>query len=236
MTPPRFPPILATALAISAVAVAPAVAQTGDEPAERPERRGFERRYIDADAYRSDRVLLRDWPALERLLAGSRALEAAVAGDDQTLSAELLAEFRARVDSLSESPLPDFLAARADTVRAAIEAIGASIDRAEASLDTIPPRARPTGGEGVNAPERQRTLVTGNTAVTVPAGVEVGGRDTLPTAEVGGEPRTFVDLVALALADLDRLVHLVRTAGEPLSPETEADGTEAAEGTAKPEG
>ncbi|MDX1624236.1 MAG: hypothetical protein R3199_09670 [Gemmatimonadota bacterium] len=209
MSTRKFPPLLAV-LALIALA-APASAQ---EPAsEEREAPGFERKYIDASAYRGDPVLLRDWPALSRTLQWTRRLEAAVAQDDRTLSADLIEGFRARIDSLERSPRPAFLETRADSVDTALGSIRARLDSAEASLAALPPEAKPTGEEADNAPDRQRTLVTGNTAVTVPAGVRVGEADTLPAAELEGEPENFVDHLALALAGLDRLVHLVRTAG-----------------------
>lgn len=214
MTPRTFPPWIAL-LGIALLAPAStALAQAGDSTA--PE--GFDRRYIDASSRRSNPVLLHDWEGLTRLLAWTRRLESAVAEEDETVSAELIEEFRARVDTLAAGPVPDFLTARRDSVAARIAAIGERIDAAEAALAALPPEVRPTGEAGENAPDRQRTLVTGHTAVTVPAGVAVGDRDTLPKAAIeGGEPANFLDHLALALSELDGLVHLVRAASPGVS-------------------
>lgn len=203
-----------TALSM-AIPAAPALAQTPDTTAAE----GFTRRYIDAQARRSSRVLLRDWPELSGLLAWTRRLETAVVDDDETLSAELIGEFRARVDTLASRPLPEFLSARRDSVAATFASIGDRLDRAEMALEAAPRTVRPEEGAASNAPDRKRTLVTGNTSVTVPAGVAVGDADTLPRAAIeGDEPTNYLDLVALALADLDRLVHLVRKArDEPVN-------------------
>lgn len=194
-----------------AIPAAPALAQSADD--------GFTRRHIDAEARRSNRVLLRDWPELSGLLAWTRRLEAAVVDDDETLSAELIGEFRARVDSLASRPVPEFMTSRRDSVNGMFGSIRGRLDRAEAALEAAPPTVRAEEGAAPNAPDRKRTLVTGRTAVTVPAGVAVGDADTLPRAAIEGEePQNYVDLVALALADLDRLVHLVRKAGsEPVN-------------------
>src|SRR5688500_4458406 len=160
-------------LAILTLLGVPAAVSGQEDPPAEP----FERRYIDAESRRSDAPLLLDWPELNRLVRWSRAVESAVAAPDSGLPGELLAAFRTRVDSLAAAPLPGFLAARRDSVRATIDALRADLDAAEAALKAPPAEVRPTGGEADNAPSRQRTLVTGGTAVTVPAGVAVGGRD-----------------------------------------------------------
>lgn len=219
------PLLLLTAMLVagSPVAAQEAPADTAPE--------GFERLYIRAADRRSDPVLLRDWPELTRLVRWAKGLEAAVASEDDSLSGALVGEFRARLDSLAEAPLPKVLEASRDSVQAVIAAIRSDLDRAEESLTTAPRGVSFAGGVAANAPERQRTLVTGNTAVTVPAGVAVGAPDTLPTAEVGAEPvAPFVEMIDQALSDLDRLVHLTRIAGRPgegVSSETPA-GTERA--------
>ncbi len=211
--------VLVGALGGLAVAVAPAAAQVSPPGGAGPER--FAPRYIDPAGYRSDEgALLRDWPALARLVVWSRGLEQAVADADETLSAELVTGFRARVDSLAGAPVPPFLGARADSVRAVLTRVQADLEKAEERLAPLPPAPapEPTGGRASNEADRQRTLITGNTAVTVPAGVAVGQADTLPEAEPveGAEGReTYVDLVARALVDLDGLVHLTRTVGRP---------------------
>jgi len=181
------------------------------EPAS-PE--GFRRQYLDADAYRTrTTATLAQWPALGELVRGSRELEAAVAEDDQTLSGELLMAFREGVDSLSATPLPAFMEPQADSVHATLDSLAAHLARAEAWLGALPPAPTPTDGETSNEIDRRRTLVTGRTAVTVPAGVQVGSEDSLPTAELADQEENFIDLLNLALADLDLLVHLARTAG-----------------------
>lgn len=211
MTSTRFPLRFAIPL-VGFLALAHAAPAAAQEPGPEDEPRTFERKYIDATDYRSDPVLLQDWAELTRLLRWTRRLEFAVAEEDATFPADLIVGFRARIDTLSGEPLPEFLASRTDTIRATFESIRGKLARAEAALDELaPPPTKPTGERAANTPDRERTLVTGRTAVTVPAGVVVGRNDTLPAAEVGGEPVSFVDLVALALADLDRLVHLVRT-------------------------
>lgn len=184
-----------------------AVAQEAASP------ESFEREYLRSDAYRTGTTTLAEWPALGGLVRGSRQLEAAVAGDDQTLSGELLVAFREDVDSLAAAPLPAFMEPRADSVRATLDSLAAHLARAEAWLGALPPAPTTTDGEALNEAERRRTLVTGRTAVTVPAGVRVGSEDSLPTAELAGEEENFIDLLNLALADLDLLVHLARTAG-----------------------
>ncbi|HUP02109.1 MAG TPA: hypothetical protein VM737_11385 [Gemmatimonadota bacterium] len=209
---------------------APLAGQTPDHPEapSRPDARtvGFEREYLDASAYRSQRVLLRDWPALTSLVRWSGRLEAALAEEDATFSAELLAEFRARVDSLAKRPLPDFLEPEAEGVRGHFTAIDTILDRAEASLGTLPAPAI-AAGETPNAPERRRTLVTGRTAVTVPAGVRVGSADSLPTAELLEQELNFTDYVALALTELDGLVHLVRDVGREAGEEDAGEAPDA---------
>lgn len=186
----------------------PALAQSGAEDSE-----GFRRQYLQVDAYRTGDAILHQWPSLGALVRWSRELERAVAEDDQTLSGELLASFRARVDSFATEPLPAFMEPNADSVGVALDSLQSHLDRADAWLEALPPAPETTDGEAVNEANRRRTLVTGSTAVTVPAGVRVGTEDSLPTAELPGEEENFLDLVNLALADLDRLVHLVRTTG-----------------------
>lgn len=196
--------------AVTVVAPGQSAAQATDSTGS-TDSETFTRRHIDAQARRSHRVLLRDWPELTRLLAWSRRLETAVTAEDQTLSAELVEEFRARVDTLASRPVPEFLAARSDSVEATFASIRSRLDRAGEALEARPASVRPEEGTAPNASDRKRTLVTGETSVTVPSGVAVGDRDTLPRARIeGGETGNYVDLVALALADLDRLVHLVR--------------------------
>jgi hypothetical protein len=221
MKPGRSPSIrllAALALAVLVVLVAPRTL-SAQEASETPG--SFERTYIDAGAYRGAQTLLHDWPELTRLVVGARRLEAAVSQADQTLSAELLAEFRSRVDSLRAQAPPPFLGARADSVRAALDGLARALAAADASLAAMP-EAQVTPQEGAASADaaRQRTLVTGSTAVTVPAGVAVGSaRDSLPSVTFEeGESLTFVDRVALALVELDRVVHLTRTAGAEASP------------------
>ncbi len=207
LPPLRMLPLLG-ALLPALAGVAPAGAQ---EPAP-PE--GFRRQYLQAEAYRTETTAtLAKWPALGELVRESRELETAVAGDDQTLSGELLVAFRVGVDSLAARPLPAFMEPQADTVRATLDSLAAHLARAEAWLGALPPAPSATNGEAPNEAERERTLVTGRTAVTVPAGVRVGSEDSLPTAELPGEEENFLDLLNRALSDLDLLVHLTRTAG-----------------------
>lgn len=205
------------------------------ETAEPP--KSFERIYIDADEYRGVQTLLHDWPELTRLVVWARGLESAVGEADQTLSAELLADFRIRVDSLRATPPPAFLGGRADSVRLALDGIVGQLELAEVSLGAMP-EAQVTPQEGAASAdaERQRTLVTGSTAVTVPAGVAVGGaRDSLPSVSFEqGQSVTFVDRVALALLELDRVVHLLRTVGSEPSPAPDESGAKPAPGTQPP--
>ncbi|HUP18793.1 MAG TPA: hypothetical protein VM778_02445 [Gemmatimonadota bacterium] len=198
-------------LFLAAVAVAPAAGQEAPPQEEAP--RTFERRYVDAGDRRSNPVLLRDWPELSRLVAWSHGIEAAVAGESETLASELVGAFRARIDSLEAAPLPPFMAESADSIRAAFDEIRIRLDAADAALAAPSTRISFMGGAARNAPERQRTLVTGETAVTVPAGVAVGETDSLPAAEVGPAPAgSFLDHLSGALAGIDRLVHLTRGA------------------------
>ncbi len=206
-TPNPLWKLLVTA-AILAPTGGPALAQSG---AAEPE--GFRRQYLQVDAYRTPAAILHQWPSLGTLVRWSRELERAVAEDDQTLSGELLLAFRARVDSFATEPLPAFMEPSADSVGIAIDSLEAHLDRAEAWLEVLPPAPEPTDGEAVNEADRRRTLVTGNTAVTVPPGVRVGTEDSLPTAALPVEEENYIDLLNLALADLDQLVHLVRTTG-----------------------
>jgi hypothetical protein len=216
MTHPRLLGFIVVVLGLGSLP-STAVGQDTTEP-----RNSFQRKYIDADSYRDDKIQLWDWPALTELVVWSRDLESAVANSDQTLAGELIAEFAARVDSLEGHALPRFLAVRSDSVEAALAGIQSALERAEAVVSAIP-EARVTAQPGRASADRQkqRTLVTGSTAVTVPAGVAVGSaRDSLPTvAFEAGESVNFVDLVALALVELDRVVHLVRNAGKEARPE-----------------
>lgn len=206
----RWFPSAATILALLAGG-APGLAQEAAETAERP---GFERRYIDAGERRESVTLIRDWPELDRLVRWSHGLQTAVESASDSLPELLVEEFRARLDSLEAAPLPPFVAAREDSVRAAVAAIRADLDGAEAALAAPALSVSPAFGAVPNARERQRTLVTGGTAVTVPAGVAVGSRDTLPAADVTpGAGGSFLDRMADALTDLDRLVHITRGAG-----------------------
>ena len=218
MTPRRLPPFIGF-LALAALPAA-ALGQGADE-GPKP----FERRYIDASRWKGDQVLLHDWPELTDLVVWSRGLEAAVAESDRGLSEELMVEFRSRAERLRRDTLPAFLAGRADSVRGALAAIDATLKRAEAALVAVPEaEVVPKEGAAQGGPERQRTLVTGNTAVTVPSGVAVGSeRDSLPAVGFrAGESVNFVDLVALALVELDRVVHLTRRAGAQAGSGSEA--------------
>lgn len=180
---------------------------------------GFEPQFIETEALRGEDFLLYDWPALTTLVRWSGPVAEAVARDDGTLSAELVEEFRNRVDELSAAETPPFLAARSDSVRAILGRVVARLESADLMLaDSLPLTvANPTGEERPNVSDRERTYATGPTAVTVPAGVDVGEADSLPGASIdgsGGTP-TYVDLVAESLVELDGLVHLVRKVGEP---------------------
>jgi hypothetical protein len=209
MTNRRLPlfPIVA-ALALTAP---PTLAGQSEEPPK-----SFTPKYIDAARYRDDATLLYDWPELTRLIVWTRRLEAAVASSDASLSDTLLVEFAARVDTLRSAPMPSFLGGGRDSVAAALDVVAATIEQAEASLAALP-EATVTPLDSVTSADtgHERTIVTGQTAVTVPRGVAVGGeRDSLPMVafEAGG-PLNFVDLVALALSELDRVVHITRKAG-----------------------
>ena len=114
-----------------------------------------------------------------------------------------------------------FLAAESDSVRAVLGRIGTWLDSADSMIAAAQPTsiAEPTGEERPNVSDRQRTYATGPTAVTVPAGIDVGDADSLPGASIAGaagEP-TYVDLVAESLAQLDALVHMVRKLEKPPS-------------------
>ncbi|MGH7565869.1 MAG: hypothetical protein ACREK2_03475, partial [Gemmatimonadota bacterium] len=120
---------------------------------------------------------------------------------------------------LSEAETPPFLAARSDSVRAILGRIEARLDSAEAMLaESLPASvADPTGEELPNVSDRERTYATGPTAVTVPAGVDVGEADSLPGALIEGSAGapTYVVLITESLVELDGLVHLVRRLEEP---------------------
>lgn len=210
MTRDRF--LRAVTIAAVSFLGLPAVmsAQSDDEkPA------GFERRYIDAAERRHHVTMLGDWPTLTRLIRWSRDLESQIAEADRTISEDLLDGFDARVDTLRSEGPPMTLGLPPDTVGAILDSLEARLASARVALDSIPVEVRPTGGEADAGPERDRSLVTGETVVRVPAGIAVGDRDTLPTAEVVGEDGpNFVDWIAEALHELDRLVHLVRRADE----------------------
>ncbi len=183
----------------------------GQEPEDRP---GFRLQYLDVEPYRDQKILLRDWPALSRLVAWSAALEESVAQEADTLSTEMFEEFRVRADSLAAQPLPPFFSGEAaDSVRATLEELLAILGEADSLLGEAPETPERVVGEQLNTPSEERTLVTGNTAVTVPAGVAVGEADSLPRAELGPEELNFVDRLTLALTAVDRLVHLTRAAG-----------------------
>ncbi len=137
--------------AVTVVAPGPGTAQTTDsadsaDSADTTDSEPFTRRYIDAQARRSHRVLLRDWPELTRLLTWSRRLETAVTVEDETLSADLVEEFRARVDTLASQPVPEFLAARSDSVKATFASIRSRLDRAGEALEAEGRSSR--GGAG----------------------------------------------------------------------------------------
>jgi hypothetical protein len=204
--------LLLTSVVFALISLPAAAAGQGASPPPK----SFERKYIDPAPYRQDQIQLYDWPALTELVVWSRHLESAVAESDQTLAGELIAEFGGRVDSLQAQPLPTFLAGRADSIETTLTAIKSALERAEAAVAALPEaQVTPQPGSASADAERQRTLVTGSTAVTVPAGVAVGStRDSLPTvAFEAGESVNFVDLVVLALLELDRVVHFTRSAG-----------------------
>lgn len=211
MTSSRLPLVPVGVLAVLLGLPATAAGQ-----AEKEASNSFERKYIDGSKYRADGGLLHDWPALTEVVIWSRRLQSAVAEEEQTISADLLSEFGGRIDDLRTAPRPAFLSDQADSIQVALTAIESLLARAEASLSAAPwPAVAPTGGAARADAENQRTIVTGNTAVTVPGGVAVGGqRDSLPAVTLeGGRTVNFVDLVALALGELDRLVHITRRAG-----------------------
>jgi hypothetical protein len=183
----------------------------GQESEDAP---GFQRHYLEVETYRDQKILLRDWPALSRLVAWSAALEETVAEEADTLSTEMFEEFRARADSLATEPLPPFFTGEAaDSVRVTLEELVAILGEADSLLGEAPETPARVAGEQLNTPAEERTLVTGNTAVKVPAGVAVGEADSLPSAELGPEELNFVDRLTLALTTVDRLVHLTRAAG-----------------------
>ncbi len=207
--------ILSISVAMVAAVALPSAAQEAAgarEPAvgtPDSEGRGFERRFIDAASYRDGQVLLYDWPALTALIRWSAPVAEAAGRDDGTLSAELIQEFRARVEALAASDPPAFLAAESDSVAATLSRIGARLDSADSMAAAALPGsiAEPTGEERANVSDRERTYATGPTAVRVPAGIDVGVADSLPGASIeglSGEP-TYVDLVAESLAELDAL-------------------------------
>jgi hypothetical protein len=199
---------LLLAMLVSLVVGSQALGQESEDPP------GFRRQYLEVEIYRNQKVLLRDWPALSRLVAWSAALEEAVAEEADTLSTEMFEEFRARADSLAGQPLPLFFTDEAaDSVRATLEELVAILGAADSALGVAPEAPERKSGEQLNTPIEERTLVTGNTAVTVPAGVAVGEVDSLPSAELRPEELNFVDRLTLALTVVDRLVHQTRAAG-----------------------
>ena len=200
-------PLLVAMLA-SLIVVSPTLGQESEDPP------GFRRQYLEVEAYRNQKVLLRDWPALSRLVAWSATLEETVAEEADTLSTEMFEEFRARADSLAGQPLPPFFTGEAaDSVRVTLEELVAILGAADSALGAAPEAPERMPGEQLNTPTEERTLVTGNTAVTVPAGVAVGDVDSLPSAKLGPEELNFVDRLTLALTAVDRLVHLTRAVG-----------------------
>lgn len=206
-------------------------AATAPDPAP-----GFEPRFIEADSYRDSQVLLHDWPALTDLVRWSAPLAEAISLDDATLPAELLDELRMRVEQLAEAGPPASLAARRDSIASILDAVEARLDEADSMLaESLPSDiADPTGEERPNVADRDRTYATGPTAVTVPAGIDVGEADSLPGAEIAdGGTITYVDLVTEALAELDGLVHLVRKSGGP-SPARGAPAPSSTQGTEPP--
>lgn len=201
--------------ATSGLVVAPAAGQE-------PSSDGFQRQYLDADPYRTPGTILGAWPKLARLVRWSEVVERAVAEEGETLSEELLEAFRARIDSLASAGPPSFFdPATADSVQGTIERLVLALDQAEDSVDWVPAPPQTGEGEALNEPTEQRTLVTGSTAVTVPAGVAVGSRDSLPTAELGPDELNFVDRMTIVLTTVDELVHLTRTFGRPAVEATE---------------
>lgn len=199
--------VLATLAAVSI-----ALGQEGDV---QEDTNTFDRQYIDTDDLkRGAPHLLLEWPQLSDLVRWSRDLETAVVSEDLGRAAELLPEFRVRVDTLAAAAIPEFLVAHEDSVRGVIDSLAAHIVLADTLLAEMP-GVLVADSTALNDPTDERTLITGNTAVTVPSGVFVGEADSLPTAEVQGQPMTFVDLISLALSDLDQLVHLTRNAGAP---------------------
>lgn len=195
----------------------------GQESEDRP---GFRRQYLEVETYRDQKILLRDWPALSRLVAWSATVEESVAQEADTLSTEMFEEFRVRADSLAAQPLPSFFTGEgADSVRATLEELVAILGEADSLLGEAPETPERVAGEQLNTPSEERTLVTGNTAVTVPAGVAVGKADSLPRAELGPEDLNFVDRLTLALTAVDRLVHLTRAAGADQTGEVNREPT-----------
>ena len=149
---------------------------------------------------------------------------------------DLLEALRTRVERLSEAGPPAFLAARRDSIASILDAVESRLDEADAMLaESLPSDiADPTGEERPNVADRDRTYATGPTAVTVPAGIDVGETDSLPGAEIdGGGTVTYVDLVADALEELDGLVHLVRKSGGP-TPARGAPAPSSTQGTERP--
>lgn len=202
----------------------------GQESEEQP---GFRRQYLEVETYRDGKILLRDWPALSRLVAWSATVEESVAQEADTLSTEMFEQFRVRADSLAAQPLPSFFTGEvADSVRATLEELVAILGAADSLLGEAPETPARVAGAQLNTPSEERTLVTGNTAVTVPAGVTVGKADSLPRAELGPEDLNFVDRLTLALTAVDRLVHLTRAAGDDQTGEASREPT--AEGSSSP--
>jgi hypothetical protein len=197
---------------------APALAQEPTGAATPAPEVGFEPEFIDPAEYRSDKVLLYDWPALTAIMRWSAPLAEAIAREEGTLEAELLDELRARVETLAGSEPPEFLKARRDSVDAILERVRSRLDAADSMLaESLPADvADPTGEERPNVSDRDRTYATGPTAVRVPAGIDVGEADSLPGASIDGAGTvTYVDLVTEALVELDGLVHIVRRVGKP---------------------
>jgi hypothetical protein len=199
---------------------------------------GFEPRFIDAEGYRGEAVLLYDWPELTQLVRWSAPVADAIAQEDGTLTAQLLEEFRDRVDDLAAADPPAFLSTQRDSVRTVLDGIGVRLDQADSMLaESLPAAvADPTGEAVPNVSNRERTYATGPTAVRVPAGIDVGAADSLPGARISGSlgMPTYVDLVADALAELDALVHLVRRIGEPASGAPAGEGSSSSPDRAPP--